>query len=198
MDNLSQYVYNEQLKLMIYNFSSFKQGIKEVEAWLSREFGGIRTGRATAAILDGIKVDAYGSEMAVRELGSISVEDARSLRIIPWDMSQAKAIEKAIALSNLGLSMALDDKGVRVTFPDLTTERRSQLVKFAKQKLEDARITLRSEREKVWKDIETGEREGKIAEDDKFRFKTELQKMVDEAGKVLEESFAKKEKEISE
>ena len=183
---------------MAYNFTGFKQNIKSLEEWLKGEFSTIRTGRATPAILDGVKVEAYGSDMSITQLGNISIEDARTLRITPWDMSQVKAIEKGINISNLGLSVALDDKGIRVIFPELTSDRRQALVKIAKQKLEDARITLRNEREKILKDVEGQEKDGKISEDEKFRTKAELQKMVDEAGRVLEEIFAKKEKEISE
>lgn len=183
---------------MAYNFATFKQKTKDLEDWLKRELSGIRTGRATPAILDVVKVDAYGSEMSISSLANISVEDARMIRIVPWDAGQAKAIEKGIMLANLGLSVAVDDKGLRVTFPELTSDRRASLVKVAKGKLEDARITLRNEREKVLKDAESQQKEGKISEDEKFRIKTELQKLVDEAGKVLDEVFSKKEKEISE
>ncbi len=183
---------------MAYNFSGFKNNIKELEEWLKREFSTIRTGRATPAILDGVKVEAYGSDMAISSLANVSVEDARMIRITPWDMSQVKAIEKGIAESDLGLSIAVDDKGIRVTFPELTSDRRTALVKVAKQKLEDARITLRTEREKVLKDVEAQEKAGSMSEDEKFRVKAELQKMVDETGATLEQFFNKKEKEISE
>ncbi len=183
---------------MAYNFANFKNSSKEVEEWLKREMSGIRTGRATPAILDNVRVEAYGSEMPVNQLANVSVEDARMLRITPWDMSQSKAIEKAISTSDLGLSVSVDDKGLRVSFPELTSERRLSLVKIAKQKLEDAKVTLRGEREKVLKDIDKQEKEGGMGEDEKFRLKAELQKLVDDSTKLLEEVFSKKEKEISE
>ena len=183
---------------MSYNFSSLKQNIKETEEWLKRELSTIRTGRATPAILDGVKVEAYGSEMGVTGVASVSVEDARSLRVTPWDASLVKAVEKGIIVADLGLSVSVDDKGVRVTFPELTSDRRVALVKIAKQKLEDARITLRNDREKVIKDIDKQTKEGKMSEDERFRIKVELQKMLDDAMRVLEEAFMKKEKEISE
>ena len=183
---------------MAYNFLSTKQNIKDLEEWLKREMSTIRTGRATPAILDGVKVEAYGSEMPINQLANISVEDARMIRITPWDATQVKAIEKAILISDLGLSVTVDGSGIRVSFPELTTDRRGALVKIAKQKLEDARVTLRTEREKVLKDIDVQEKGGVISEDEKFRLKTELQKMIDDAGRVLEEVFVKKEKEISE
>jgi ribosome recycling factor len=183
---------------MAYNFSPFKQHTKDLEDWLRKEFSTIRTGRATPAILDGVKVEAYGSEMVISSLANISVEDARMMRVTPWDMSQVKAIEKGIMLADLGLSVAVDDKGLRISFPELTSDRRVQLLKIAKQKLEEARITLRNEREKVLKDAESQQKLGSISEDEKFRIKTELQKMVDDTGANLEQLFSKKEKEISE
>lgn len=183
---------------MAYDFKDLKAGIKSTEEWLRSEFSGIRTGRATPALLDSVMVEAYGSLMPINQVGSISVEDARMMRVSPWDMSLAKAVEKAIMLADLGLSLAVDDKGVRIMFPDLTADRRTSLIKLAKQKLEDARITLRGEREKTIKDIEKREKDGEIGEDEKFRLKTELQKYIDEAGVALEALFVKKEKEIAE
>lgn len=183
---------------MNYNFSPFKQEIKNLEEWLRREFSTIRTGRASPAILDSVMVDAYGTPMPINQLANISIEDARMMRVTPWDASQVKAIEKAIATSDLGLSVAVDDKGLRIMFPELTSDRRAALIKIAKQKLEDARVTLRTEREKTVKDIDSKEKEGGMSEDEKFRFKAELQKIVDDAGKMLDEIFAKKEKEITE
>jgi ribosome recycling factor len=183
---------------MAYDFKDLKAGIKSTEEWLRSEFSGIRTGRATPALLDSVMVEAYGAMMPINQVGSISVEDARMMRVTPWDMSLAKAVEKAIMLADLGLSLAVDEKGVRVIFPDLTADRRASLVKLAKQKLEDARIAIRSEREKTIKDIEKKEKDGEISEDEKFRLKAELQKYIDEAGVTLEGLFAKKEKEIAE
>ncbi len=182
----------------MYNFASFKQSIKDLEEWLKKEFTTIRTGRATPTILDGVMVEAYGTPMSVASLANISIEDARCLRITPWDMSQTKVIEKGILISDLGLSVSVDDKGLRILFPNLTTERRTALIKIAKQKLEDARVTLRSEREKALKDIDAREKSGELSEDEKFRMKADVQKMVDDAGGILETIFSRKEKEIGE
>jgi ribosome recycling factor len=181
---------------MAYNFSLFKDQIRGVEEWLKKEFSSIRTGRATLAILDAVSVDSYGSRMHINQLAGISVEDPKTIRISPWDMSQAKNIEKAILDSNLGLSVSTDEKGLRAIFPELTSERRVSLSKLAKQKHEEARINLRQEREKVWGDIQAKEKAGTIAEDEKFRLKDEMQKMVDDANKALDELADRKEKEI--
>ncbi len=183
---------------MPFNSTAFKNSLKETEEWLKKELSGIRTGRATPAILDGIKVEAYGSEMPVNQVANIAIEDARCLRITPWDISLSKSVEKAIQVSDLGLSVTVDDKGLRVIFPDLTSERRQTLIKIAKQKLEEAKVAFRGEREKSIKEIDRQEKEKEISEDEKFKLKTDLQKTLDDANKVLEEIFEKKEKEIAE
>jgi len=181
---------------MAYNFIPFKQETKNTEEWLKKEFATIRTGRATPAILDGVWVEVYGEGVPINQAAGISVEDARCLRITPWDISQIKSIEKGIINSDLGLSVTVDDKGLRVIFPELTSDRRIALIKIAKQKLEDARIALRGEREKIIKDIENKEKSGSMSEDEKFRLKAELQKMLDDSNRFLDEAFSKKEKEI--
>lgn len=181
---------------MAYDFSQLKSKIKDTEEWLKRELTGIRTGRANMAVLDTIQVEMYGSYMPVNQLANIALEDVRTLRIAPWDSSASKAIEKAIAGSNLGLSTAVDDKGIRLFFPELTGERRTMLVKVAKEKMEDARVALRKERESAWSDVQVKEKEGVITEDDKFRAKDEMQKYIDEGNSNLEALFVKKEQEI--
>lgn len=183
---------------MAYNFNEFKQGLKNVEEWLKKELATVRTGRANLSILDSVNVEAYGAFMPINQVANMSMEDVRCVRVTPWDTSVTKDVEKAIIASDLGLSVTVDDKGLRIIFPELTGERRTALVKLTKQKLEDAKITLRGEREKVIKDIDAKEKAGEMGEDEKFRLKTELQKMVDECTKSLEALFEKKEKEISE
>jgi ribosome recycling factor len=170
--------------------------VKGVEEWLQKEFSTIRTSRATASLLDGVFVDAYGTKMPIMQVASMASEDARTLRVAPWDATQIKAIEKAITAANLGVSVSADDQGIRVHFPELTGERRQMLVKLAKERFEDSRITLRVERDKVWNDIQDKERAGIISEDMKFQAKDVLQKIMDETNKHLEEMTEKKEKEI--
>lgn len=182
---------------MPYNFSPFKQKVIEVTNWLSKEFASVRTGRAAPSLLDGVEVLSYGSKASLREVASISVEDAKTLRIVPWDATQMKEVEKAITLADLGLSVTVDDKGLRVIFPDLTAERRQSLLKIAGQKQEEAKISLRKERDRVWSDIQAKEKEGTITEDEKFRFKDEMQKIVDDASKKFDEMALRKETEIS-
>lgn len=181
----------------MYDFKLTQEKITETEEWLRKEYQGLRTGRATPTLLDGIQVDSYGSRVPLNQTANVGVEDARSLRVSPWDASQVKEIEKAIADANLGVGVSADEKGVRVTFPELTSERRESLIKIAKDKLEDARQSLRGIREEAWGDIQAQEKEGEISEDEKFRFKDELQKHIDAGNAALEESFKKKEVEIS-
>lgn len=181
---------------MAYNFSKFHQKIKDTHDWLTKEMAGIRTGRASASFLDGVRVESYGSEMPISSVASMAIEDAKTIRIAPWDHSQTQAIEKAINISNLGVSVVVDDKGLRVIFPELTGERREQLVKVAKQKLEDAKVALRKERSEVSDDLNNKKKAGEMGEDDAFRAKTEMEKITEEASKKLDELFVKKEQEI--
>ncbi len=183
---------------MSYNFSPLKQKIQETEEWLRGEFSSIRTGRATPVILDAVSVESYGARMAVNQVASISTEDPKTLRIVPWDATQLKTIEKGIMDADIGLSVVTDDKGLRVVFPELTSERRTSLVKIAKQKHEEARISLRKEREGAKNEIDSKEKAGVVSEDDKFRYLEEMQKMIDEANKKLDELAERKEKEILE
>ena len=179
---------------MAYNFTNFKSASEATLEWLKKEYTGIRTGRSTPTILDVVSVDAYGSRMAINQVANITVEDAKTLRITPWDKTVTQAIDVAIRESNLGLSVSVDDQGLRVSFPELTSDRREGLIKISKQKLEEARIRLRSERQKVLSDLDKGE----MGEDDQTRVKAELQKLVDDVNRKLDETADKKEKEIKE
>jgi len=182
---------------MSYDFAVFKQHLAEAEEWLQKEYHGIRTGRATPAILDGVQVEAYGSKMPINQLAHITTEDAQSLRITPWDTSQIKDVERAIEKADLGVSVNVDDKGVRVIFPELTSERREQLTKLIKNKREEALVSTRKAREDVWDDIRTQKKEGTISEDDMYRFKEEMEKLVQSAQDNLKAREEKKIIEIS-
>jgi len=183
---------------MAYDFTHFKTKLHEIEEWLGNEYLSVRTGRATPAILDNIFIENYGARTFLKHTATITIEDAKTVRVTPWDKSQIKAMEKAIAEANLGLSTSSDSQGLRVHFPDLTSERRVTLTKLIREKLEQARVSVRGERDEIWSEIQTQERDGEIAEDEKFRLKDEMQKMVDATNQKLEEHADKKEKEISE
>lgn len=182
---------------MPYDLKYFEEKGKSSEEWLEREYKTLRTGRASPALLDAVKVNAYGSMMPLKQVANVSIEDPRTLRVSPYDASLVKDIERAIAAADLGIGTGSDQAGVRVTIPELSTERRAQLIKIAKQKLEEARISVRVARDDVWKDIQEKEREGAMPENDKFRLKEELQKKVDTVNERLEKMYEKKEVEMN-
>ena len=183
---------------MQYNFSNFKNELRKVEEFLGKEYNQLNIGRASPMVLDGVSVESYGSFVPLKNVASVSIEDPKTLRIAPWDKSQIKNIEKAIAGANLGLSAATDDLGIRVIFPQLTTETRQTLVKVLKEKLEETRISLRKARDEVWKEIQDKERKKEISEDEKFRLKGQMEERVKKGGEKLEELSRKKEREIME
>lgn len=177
---------------MPFNYTQLDSGLKEVCDWLGREYSRVHTGRASPMLLDSVMVEAYGEFQPIKNVGSISVEDARTLRITLWDKSVLKDTEKAIIASNLGLTVAADGEGMRVIFPALTTENRSRLVKVLKDKMEDARISVRKEREAGLSALKAAE----LPEDEQRRAKDEIQKRVDAANAKLESIFAAKETEV--
>lgn len=181
---------------MAYDFNPLKKQIAATDEWLKKEFSQIRTGQASPQVLDSVKVEIYGAPMSIKELASVTIEGARTLRISPWDKGQAKDIEKAITVANLGLSVVVDDQGLRVIFPELTSDRRKEFAKMAKDKLEDGKKQIRGHRDTVVKDLTEKEKGGGYGKDEIFRLKNETQKMVDEANKKLEEHYGKKEKEV--
>ena len=129
--------------------------------------------------------------MHINQIANITNEDARTLRIIPWDRTQLKSIENAISSSGLGISVSVDEKGIRVIFPDLTSETRTSLLKIAKTKLEEARISVRTERDKVWSDAQK-KKNKEIGEDEKYTIKEKLQKIIDETNKELDLIYEKR------
>ncbi len=181
---------------MAYDFNPFKKHLTATEDWLKKELQQVRTGQASPAILDGIRVDVYGAPMALKEIASIMIEGARTIRVVPWDRGQSKEIDKAISQANLGLSSVIDDQGLRINFPELTSDRRVEIAKIAKEKLEDSKKQVRQHRDQIIKDIQTKEKDGGMGKDEVFRLKNETQKIVDDANKKLDGLYEKKEKEI--
>ena len=178
---------------MAFDLNNFKKVAGEKTLWLSTELQGLRTGRATPTLLDSISVEVYGSRMKLSQVANITVEDARTLYVNPWDKGQVKDIEKAITVVDLGISVGSDAQGIRVSFPELTAERRGQLVKLLRAKLEEARVHLRTARTKAIAEAE----DSGASEDEQKRLKTEIQKIVDETNKALEAVADKKEKELA-
>lgn len=182
---------------MTYDFKVLEGKLAKAKEWLAHEFRGVRTGRATPAILDGVRVSAYGTIMPLNQTASIRIDDPRSLFVQAFDPSIIKDIERGITNAGLGVGISSDTTGVRVTFPDLTSERRQELIKFAKSKLEEARQAVRVARDETWKDIQEKEKSGEMSEDEKFRLKDEMQKKVDTMNGELEKAFEAKEREMS-
>lgn len=181
---------------MNYDFTLFNSKILAAHEWLAREYRNIRTGRASPSILDGVIVSAYGAMTPLKQVANVSTEDARTLRVVPWDPSLVKDVEKAITSANLGVGIGSDSAGIRVSFPELSGERRAEMIKLAKHKLEESRASIRVARDEVRKDIQEKERAGDLTEDDKFSLNEELQKIVDKGNEELENAFEHKEKEM--
>lgn len=176
----------------MYDLQPFKTEAAQAESWLSKEYSQIHTGRAAPALLDGVMVEAYGSLQPLKNVASTTIEEAKTLRVSPWDKGQIKDIERSLHAANLGFSIAVDDAGIRVIIPALTTETRNNLVKIAKERLEDARITIRKAREGMLNAL----KEQGLSEDMMRSAKEDLQKLVDGANNSLEALFKKKEGDI--
>jgi ribosome recycling factor len=182
---------------MAYDFRAFDTRSKEIVDWLRGEFSGVRTGRATPALLDTIRVDSYGAKVPINQVASITIEDPRTLRIAPWDKDSIHATERAILDANFGVSVSTDDAGLRVIFPELTSERRAQLLKVAKAKLEDARISLRAARDEAIKEMDAAKKAATLSEDERFNAKEALQARVDKINDEFNSMFNLKETEVN-
>lgn len=162
----------------------------------NQEMGKIRTGRANSALVEGLMVDYYGNKTPLKQIASINIPEARLIVIQPWDKDSLVSIESALRESDLGFNPSNDGQVIRINIPQLTEERRKELVKALNQRSEDAKIAIRNIREEAWKEIQEEEKAGKMSEDDKFSGKDYLQKIVDEYNKKIEEARNKKEEEI--
>jgi ribosome recycling factor len=162
------------------------------------EFTSIRTGRASPALLDRVEVDYYGARTPLKQLAGISAPEARLLSVTPYDKSSIKAIEKAIMESDVGLTPNNDGNVIRLTIPELTEERRKELVKVARRIAEDGRVAIRNVRRDVMHDLRELKEAGEVGQDDEHRAEVELQKLTDERIGELDEALAAKEKEILE
>lgn len=178
---------------------------KDTEAKMSRameatrsDFASIRTGRATPALLDRITVDAYGSQVPLKQVASISSPDGRSLQISVFDKSQVGAVRKAIETSDLGLNPNVDGQNVRLSIPPLNEERRKDLVKVIKKKSEEHKVAVRNLRHKAVDEIKGLQKSGEITEDGVKRGGEQVQKITDKFIKQIDELVANKEKEIME
>jgi len=164
--------------------------------FFKKDIASLRTGRANPAILEGIMAEAYGAKTPLNGLASISVSDAKSLVISPWDKNIMKDLAKAIVAANLGVGVVNEGDKIRITIPAMTEENRRELVKKLNEKMEKSRITIRQTRDEVKEAIVKGEEEKEISEDDKFRFMKELDEEVGKKNEELKNIRDKKEEEI--
>ncbi len=163
-----------------------------------KELGKIRTGRASFSLLDGIKVDYYGTPTPLQQVGTLSVPESRMITITPWDAKMAGSIEKAVRASGLGLNPASDGKVVRIPIPPLTEERRKDLVKVVRKMAEDARIAVRNIRRDSIDRIKEREKNKEISEDEMKRYQDRVQKETDSYIRKIDEILKAKEQEIME
>ncbi len=173
-----------------------QSALSSVIDFFKKDITSLRTGRANPAILDGIQAEAYGTKTPLTGLASISVPEARSIVVIPWDKSILKDIEKSIVAANLGLSVVNEGDKIRLILPILTEENRHALVKKLNEKVEAARISLRQVRDEIKEAIEQAYRNKEISEDDKFRFFKELDEEINKRNDELKKIRDKKEEEI--
>jgi ribosome recycling factor len=163
---------------------------------LTREFASVRTGRANAALLDAVRVEAYGNMTPINQVASVSVPDPRTILIQPWDASQLKEIEKGIVKSDLGLTPSNDGKVIRLTMPTLTEERRKQLAKTVGKFAKDARVAIRGARREANDKMKALAKDKKISEDEERRGHDQIQKATDRFTAKVEELTKKKEQEL--
>jgi len=159
-----------------------KPELEKTIEFLKKEFMKIKTSRATPAMVEDVIVDCYGQKLPVKQLGNISTPQPRLITIDPWDKSILPEIEKAIR-NQSSLSPVVDGEVIRINIPPLSEEQRKEYLKIINDKTEEARISVRLHREKIWKEIQELEREGEIPEDDKFRAKDDLQELIDDYNK---------------
>ena len=177
-------------------FKELKENTEKAMQTLDKSFNKVRTGRASLNLLDGIKVDYYGVPTPLNQVASLSVPESRLILISPWDVSAIGAIEKAIQKSDLGLMPANDGKLIRLPIPQLTEERRKELVKVVKKMAEESKVKLRNARRDANERFKSLKKENTISEDEMFTQQEQVQKMTDKAIEVADAILTAKEKEI--
>lgn len=183
---------NKGIIVMSYNKNEIKRRMDGAIDNLAKEFGGLRTGRASVNLLDPVVVEVYGSKMPLNQLGTVSVPEPRMLSVQVWDGGNVKAVEKAIRDGGLGLNPMPEGNNIRIPIPDLNEERRSELTKIAGKYAENTRISVRN----VRKDGMDAVKKDDLPEDEEKRLQDEVQKLTDEAIKKIDTMLADKEKDI--
>ncbi len=176
--------------------SEIKRKMDKVLEVMARDLSRVRTGRASVALLEGIKVECYGTSMPLSQVASLAAPESRLLTVQPWDPTVLGDVEKAILKSDLGLNPVNDGKLIRLPIPALTTERRKELVKMVKKMAEEAKVALRNIRREANEDLKEMKKEKLLPEDDAHRGQEEVQKVTDDFIKKVDVQAAEKEKEI--
>jgi ribosome recycling factor len=179
-----------------FDLNELKRRMQGATQALKHELSGLRTGRASASMLEPVQVEAYGSHMPLNQLATVSVPEPRLLSVQVWDKSMVKAVEKAIVDSNLGLTPATEGQVLRLRVPELNTERRKELVKVAHKYAEAARVAVRHVRRDGLDTVKKLEKNHEISEDDQERFAVDVQKATDSVISEIDQMLAAKEKEI--
>ena len=175
-----------------------EEKMQKTLAALDKEFAAIRAGRANPAVLDKVAVDYYGVPTPINQMAAISVPEARTLVIQPWDLSTLKSIEKAILASDLGFNPNNDGKVLRIVFPPLTEERRRDLAKDIRKYGEESKVAVRSIRRDLMEKLKAMKKDGELTEDDQKKAENDIQELTDKHVKKIDEMCAKKEKELME
>jgi len=175
-----------------------KEKMEKTVEHFKKEMNKIRTGRASASILEDIKVDYYGSTMPITQMATVTVPEPRTIIIQPWDAAGIAAIEKAIMKSELGITPSNDGKVIRLNIPPLNEERRKEIIKFAKKIAEENKVAIRNERRDAIEKVKAGEKTKQYSEDDAKKLQKEIQDLTDSYIKRIDEILALKEKEVME
>ncbi|MBC2604868.1 ribosome recycling factor [Pelagicoccus albus] len=178
-------------------FLTMDERVEKALEHTSGEFASVNTGKANPGMVEGISVEAYGSQMSLKEMAAITTPDARTIAIQPWDKSTLKAIEKAILASNIGITPAIMGDVIRLPLPELTGERRQELVKVVGKQAEDGRVTIRNARREAMDALKKLQKAGDITEDDLKDDEKEIQNKTDEAIKKINDLLAAKEKDLT-
>jgi len=178
--------------------TNFKEDMEKTIAALDKSFSRVRTGRASVTLLDGIKVDYYGTPTPIAQVATLSVPESRLIVISPWDATALGSIEKAIQKSDLGLTPSSDGKVIRISIPQLTEERRKELVKVVKKMAEEGKVKLRNARRDANEELKELKKNNKMTEDELFTTQEEVQKLLDKHIEKTDKILLVKEKEIME
>jgi len=173
-----------------------KPEMERVISFLERELAKIRTGRASASLVEDIVVECFGQKFSLKQLAAISSTGPKQIVIQPWDKSYIEPIEKAISHSSLGVAPIVDKDSIRISLPPLSDEYRNTLLRVLSEKQEEARKTIRHWRGEAWEEVQEKTKQGEIREDDKFRAKDNLQELVDKYNKKIDDMGERKKKEI--